>query len=189
MQKLALVVIIMVFIPLISRAQESVSVENAIWQIQTGYLGFYASHESRLSDKWALRKEIGMNFSYADGFFMDRPMISWYPNLNLEPRWYYNLNKRVNKGKKISGNSGNFIAVRTTYFTDIFVISNYPDVKVIPSLSIVPTWGIRRHIGKHFNYEAGFGLGYGVSFNKSVNYLSNDAGINFNLQLRIGYTL
>jgi len=120
---------------------------------------------------------------------MERPMINWIPNLNLEPRWYYNLNKRVNKGRKISGNSGNFIAVRTTFFPDIFVISNYPDVSVIPSLSIVPTWGIRRHIGKHLNYEAGFGLGYGVSFGKSVGYANNDADINFNLQLRIGYTL
>lgn len=183
-----ILIVLFAFLPFLSEAQTSASVEKSIWQIQTGYLGVYVSNESRISNHWALRKEIGLNFGYADGFFMERPMITWFPNLNLEPRWYYNLNKRVTKGKKISGNSGNFIAIRTAFYPNVFVLSNYPDVSVVPSLSIVPTWGIRRHIGKHFNYEAGFGLGYGVSFGKSVGYLNNDADINFNLQLRMGYT-
>lgn len=179
---------ILILLPLRSHAQVTASVKKSLWQIQTGILGVYFSKESRLSNRWALRKEVGLNFGYADGFFMEKPLITWVPNLNLEPRWYYNLHKRMEKGRKISGNSGNYIAVRTAFFPDWFVISNYPDMSTIPSLSIIPTWGIRRHIGKHVNYEAGLGFGYGVSFDKSVGYLTNETGLDFNLQLRIGYT-
>lgn len=36
-------------------------------------------------------------------------------------------------------------------------------------LLTVATWGIRRNIGKHFNYEAGVGVGLGFEKNNSKN--------------------
>jgi hypothetical protein len=68
------------------------------------------------------------------------------PVITAEPRWYYNLNKRVNKSKRIDGNNGNFISLKTSYHPDWFVISNYDNINIISDISLVPTWGIRRNI-------------------------------------------
>jgi hypothetical protein len=45
--------------------------------------------------------------------------------LTADPRWYYNLNKRVSKSKSIDRNSRNFHSLKTSYHPDWFVISNY----------------------------------------------------------------
>ncbi|MDO6389198.1 hypothetical protein Q4E40_03595 [Pontibacter sp. BT731] len=104
----------------------------------------------------------------------------------LEPKLYYNLDQRSLKSKDISGNSGNFFSLRTTYFPDWFVISNYDNINVLNQISVIPTWGIRRNIGAHFNYETGVGFGYKHVFTKS-GYSYNTGQPVFDLRLRIGY--
>ena len=69
----------------------------------------------------------------------------------------------------------------------MFVISNTDNVSVISDISIIPTWGIRRNIGKHLNYEAGIGIGYRYVFAKQAGFLENESEAAVNLHLRIGY--
>jgi hypothetical protein len=109
------------------------------------------------------------------------------PVITLEPRLYYNLNKRVKKSRRIDGNSGNFISLKTSYHPDWFVISNTENVSVISSISIIPTWGIRRNIGKHFTYETGIGIGYRYAYAKQAGFLENESEGTVNIHLRIGY--
>lgn len=107
------------------------------------------------------------------------------PVITLEPRLYYNLNKRVKKSRSIDGNSGNFISLKTSYHPDWFIISSSDDVHVISDILIVPTWGIRRNLGKHFSYEAGIGIGYVYYF--SNKYVADEGEVAGNLHLRVGY--
>ncbi|GAL79713.1 hypothetical protein JCM19274_3125 [Algibacter lectus] len=65
------------------------------------------------------------------------------PVIRLEPRWYYNLDKRVSKSRSISGNAGNFLALQTSYHPNWFTISNYDNVEVVNQVSIIPTWGYK----------------------------------------------
>ena len=171
---------------LLVKSQE-VSVERSIFGIQTGFLGIWAHNESRLSKQIALRSEIGFDsgiysndFYNVSGFFMA-------PALTLEPRWYYNLNKRQRKSKRIDGNSGNFISLMTRYHPDWFLISNKNDLNFIADISIIPTWGIRRHLGNHFSYETGLGVGYTHYFMEDNVFLLNESDVALNLHLRIGY--
>ena len=60
----------------------------------------------------------------------------------------------------MDGNQGNFLSIKTSYHPDWFVISNYDNINIISDISIIPTWGIRRNIGKHFNSETGIGYRY-----------------------------
>ncbi len=113
------------------------------------------------------------------------------PVIKAEPRWYYNLNRRIRKGRDIKGNRGNFIALSTTYIPDWFIIDSNSDYDFYrrPILSIVPTWGIRRTLGKHFDYEVGIGIGYGYAFKytkSGYTYKAQDGAVG-NLHLRIGY--
>lgn len=174
------------FCTLLIHAQNA-SVEKSVFGIQTGFLGIWLNNESRLSNSIALRSELGIEGGFgissnsSQNFFMTAPVIT------LEPRWYYNLKKRKNKSKRIAGNSGNFIALKTSYHPDILITSNNDNVVLISDISIVPTWGIRRHIGNHFNYEAGFGVGYLHYFEKENVIIINESNVAVNLHLRIGY--
>ncbi|TVP51878.1 MAG: hypothetical protein EA341_04255 [Mongoliibacter sp.] len=181
--------IFFIFIIKTTDAQEHASVEKSIWQVQSLLITKYFSNESRLKRDMALRSELGFNFSYQDGFFMQNPLYVWNPFLRIEPRYYYNLEKRLLKGKKIAKNSGNFLALTTTYQPDWFVISNEDGIRVIPSLSLIPTWGIRRSPTRHFNYEAGIGIGYGWEYYRVMPRTVAMGEVFVNLHLRVGLQL
>lgn len=169
-----------------AKSQEA-SVEKSLFGIQTGFLGIWINNESRLSNQIALRSEVGLEAGMWGGTFYEKKGFIMNPVVTLEPRWYYNLNRRVCNSKRIDGNSGNFIALKTSYRPDLFVISNYDIQKVVSDLTIIPTWGIRRNIGNRFNYETGVGIGYTYMFAKQAGYLQNESEVALKLHLRIGY--
>ena len=166
---------------------QNASVEKSVFGIQTGFLGIWAHNESRLSNKIALRSEIGFDAGYQSGFFYPEDVFFLAPVFTLEPRFYYNLNKRNSKSKVITNNSGNFISIRTSFTPDWFVIANVKDISVLSEISFIPSFGIRRNIGTHFNYEAGLGFGYKYIFAKVAGYSKNESEAIGNIHLRIGY--
>jgi hypothetical protein len=178
-------VIICICSAFIAQAQE-VSVEKSMFSIQTGFLGIWAQNEARLSNKIALRSEIGLNSGIWGGTQYDKVQFLMSPVFRIEPRFYYNLGKRHSKSKRTDHNSGNFVSLETTFQPDWFIISNQNNVSQQNMISIIPTWGIKRNIGKHFNYEVGGGLGYAYFFKKE-GYLSYGSGGIINILLRIGY--
>ncbi|MBV6881963.1 hypothetical protein KVY03_19260 [Epilithonimonas sp. FP105] len=169
-----------------SKAQNA-SVEKSTFGIQIGTLGIWAHREVKLTNEIALRAEIGMDAGFFGGSFYPKNGYLMTPVITLEPRWYYNLDKRVSKSKNISGNSGNFLTLQTSYHPNWFVISNYDNVEIANQISIIPTWGLKRNIGKHFTYETGIGIGYRYIFAESAGYSKNEGEAAANLHLRIGY--
>ena len=168
---------------IISNAQDT-SVEKSTYGIQAGVLGIYAHREVKLSNEIALRAEVGMDAGLFGGSFYPKNGYLITPVITLEPRWYYNLEKRISKSKNISGNSGNFLTIQTSYHPNLFVISNYDNIEIADQISIIPTWGIKRNIGKHFTYETSIGVGYGYQFRGEYDDVN---GIAIDLNLRIGY--
>ena len=164
---------------------QNTSVEDNVFGVQTGVLGLYFHGEKRISDKFALRGELGLDAGFWQSDLYYNFILT--PVIVIEPRFYYNLEKRLEKSKRIDGNSGNFISIKTSYNPDLFTISNHENISIIPTLQIVPTWGIRRNLGNHFNYETGFGIGYYKEFSKQLGYTRNYSGTAINLHLRIGY--
>ena len=83
----------------------------------------------------------------------------------------------------------NYLGLKTTFYPDLFEISNKENVTVYNQISIIPVWGIRRNIGKHFNYEVGFGIGGHYVF-QNEEFNIEDEGkwtARADLNLRIGY--
>ncbi len=168
---------------------QSISVEKSTFGLQTGVLGIWAYNEAKLSNSIALRTELGFDFgiwetTYYDDF--NSPLILT-PVFVLEPRFYYNLKKRSENSQRIDGNSGNFIAIKAGFHPDWFVLFNTDDAPVVSDFSIIPTWGIRRNIGEHFNYEAGIGAGFSHTFAERAGYAKDKSEIELNMHLRIGY--
>jgi len=89
------------------------------------------------------------------------------PIIDVQYRYYYNLKKRQEKGKNITKNSGNFIALKGTYyFTEGFLENlegNDEDLFTDESdLSIIGmTYGIQRTYFDwlHLGFEGGIGYG------------------------------
>ncbi|AXO79604.1 hypothetical protein DZC78_04085 [Olleya aquimaris] len=184
--KKILLILIFCGLTLIMKSQNA-SVEKSTFGIQTGFLGIWVHNESKLSNQFALRSELGLDTGIFGSDVNDINGFLLVPTITAEPRWYYNLNKRENKSKRIDGNSGNFISIKTTYHPDWFMISNENSINFISDISIIPTWGIRRNIGNHFNYETGIGIGYVHYFEEDNVILLDESGVTVNLHLRIGY--
>ena len=184
--KKSLLTLILCGLTFIAKAQNA-SVEKTTYGIQTGLLGVWLHNETKLSEQIALRSEVGLDSGIFAGTFYDKVGFLMVPVITVEPRWYYNLDKRVSKSKTIAGNSGNFLSLKTSYNPDWFVISNYDNLRVVNQVSVIPTWGIKRNIGNHFTYETGFGIGYRYYFAKSAGYAENEGETAVNLHLRIGY--
>jgi hypothetical protein len=182
----------------ISAQEQSTStgtVEKSMFNIQTGLVGFWASYEARLSDRWTLRTEAGLdlwayetNESTPSGTKTETG-TALVPSISLEPRWYYNIAKRNREGKHTVNNSANFITVAIEYYPDLFLIGSVPDDIYVPDqISIIPKWGMRRSIANsNFNYELGGGVGYTAYLEEAGNMKqSSDVAIDFHA--RIGYT-
>ncbi|WP_284651511.1 hypothetical protein [Flavobacterium terrisoli] len=166
----------------LSFGQTKATVEKSIFGLQTGLLGIWGHNETRLSNQTSLRSELGLDFGISGDD--NSTTTALIPSIRLEPRWYYNLEKRIKKEKSIAKNSGNFLALNIVYNPDWFIISNEDNVKVISTLAFVPKWGIKRTVGNHFTYEAGIGIGGFLVLND----YETDSNVAVDLHLRIGYT-
>jgi len=167
---------------------QNTSVEKSTFGIQTGPIGIWIHNESKLSNAFALRSELGIDFSFYNNTILnDAPDIFIVPVISIEPRWYYNLNKRVKKSRRIDGNSGNFVSIKISYHPDLLLTKIDDRFNFLSDISIVPTWGIRRNIGKHFNYETAIGVGYIKVFKEANTIITSEPDVAVNLHLRIGY--
>ena len=167
----------------LANAQDA-TVEKSIFGIQTNLLGVFANNELRLAGQISLRSEIGyvfQSFSYSSSLGTDYMLA---PIFTLEPRWYYNLSRRLEHSKNIRNNSGNFISLTTSFHPNFLLVTSYDPKTVNSYMSIIPTWGLRRVTGNHFTYELGAGIGGGYRFYSGLDnfYLA------INLLARIGYT-
>lgn len=184
--KKKLLAIVLIGLTFIAKSQNT-GVEKSTYGIQIGTLGIWAHREIRLSNSIALRTEFGMDAGFWGGTFYPKTGYLMTPVISVEPRWYYNLEKRHSKSKNISGNSGNFLTIQTSLHPNCFVISNYDNVEIADQISFIPTWGIKRNFGQHFSYETGIGIGYRYIFAKNAGYSKNIGESALNLHLRIGY--
>jgi hypothetical protein len=165
------------------------TVEKSLFNVQVGAVGAWASHEARLGNKWALRTEVGLDLWEYDTYF-DGSGTVLVPSISVEPRWYYNIEKRANKGKYTANNSASFVTVAVEYYPDLFIIGSAPSYIYVPNqMTIIPKWGIRRAIAQsNFNYELGFGVGYGFYFSNSDDVVKSAGDVAIDAHVRIGYT-
>jgi hypothetical protein len=100
---------------------------------------------------------------------------AFFSNLNIN--FYYNRQSRFRKGRSISLNSGDFIAIGTKY-------TSPKEVKhfIFKEAIIAYThWGLQRNLGKKFTFQAVIGGGYAWLPTKT------DSGTYISLDLKFSY--
>lgn len=165
------------------RKNTNSNIEKSITGVQLGLFGTELYNESRISKNFALRSGVGLNLANISGGD-GKTKYTINPFLSLQPKYYFNINKRAENGKNIKNNSANYFSVQMRYSPDWFNISN-DNLQLYDEISLIPTFGIRRNFGDRFNYEFKIGYGYKYTFNvnKGQN-VSNDA---FDIGIKVGY--
>ena len=185
-----------VLLSFIANAQDTqvvqkVSVEKSLNSIQVGLFSLSFQNETRLDRKITVRSEIGLAtgtsiIEYPDGHNEKSFLI--VPFINLEPRWYHSLDRRSSLKKNTINNSANYISLFTTFVPSRKALVNTKDFEVAPFISIIPEYGLRRSIGKHFYWEGSVGVGYKHNFfDNSYTYNIDENQVIFDIQYKFGY--
>jgi hypothetical protein len=166
-------------------AQDS-KVEDKIYGVQAGVFGVWGNGEFQMQKNMVLRTELGFDYSF--WIYGDNFLYTVIPVVVVEPRWYYNLNKRELKGKSIENNAGSYLSLYSRIRPNWVVLSQGRIGNIYTDISIIPSWGLRRNMGKHFNFEGAAGLGYMYEFSKKSGNTPYYGGYGGHFTLRLGYT-
>lgn len=84
-----------------------------------------------------------------------------FPGLQAEFRYFTNFDRRIAKGKNISGNSGNYVGAVNQFYLGDPILGNY--VMGSSFYNVVGlTYGIQRTRPKGFYWNASFGPGIAI---------------------------
>jgi hypothetical protein len=183
-----------VLLSFIAKAQEiqKVSVEKNLNSVQLGLYSLSYQNESRLERKITLRSEIGLatgnsTVNHPDGTKETSFLV--VPFLNVEPRWYYGLDRRSRLNKNTKNNSSNYFSLLTSFVSSRTTLVNTKDFEAAPFISIIPEFGIRRtSANKHFYSESSVGFGYKHNFfDNSYSYAYCENQTILDIQFKFGY--
>lgn len=118
-------------------------------------IGLSYSYEHPVAIQSTLNFELMISGGFGSGMFRESYWVI-APVLRVEPRYYYNLTRRFDKGKKTINNSANYFALAIDYQPGISIGKN---AEAYQYLQIVPKYGLKRTIGRHFIFEIAAGLG------------------------------
>lgn len=187
------VVLGFILLSFLAKAQEveKVSVEKSLNSMQLGLFSLSFQNEVRLDRKLTLRTEAGLStgmssIKYSTGETEKSFLI--LPYINVEPRWFYGLDRRSRLGKNTQNNSSNYFSLLTSYYFSRSAIVNTKDFEVPPLVQFIPEYGFRRSLGKKFFWEASVGVGYRHNFlDKRYTYTINENETVIDIQYKFGY--
>lgn len=95
--------------------------------------------------------------------------------IELASRYYTNFKRRLEKGRTIKNNSGNYIALS---FVNVFETVN-DNVRVDDATALIGSYGIQRTYWKHLNLNFQTGLGYDFTQSEIAGQLIFKLGYTF----------
>ena len=101
-----------------------------------------------------------------------------YPIIRGQYRYYYNMDRRLEKGKNITGNSGNYLGGLLLYQDGNALIGNWDTNSVI---AVGPVYGLQRTYKRGFFYRLETGVAY-----FEYNF---DNGVTLILAARVGWVI
>jgi len=134
--------------------------EKSVWRLRV--LGLGVENETRISPRGTFYGRFHFTSSSEtipqfDG--TNKVLYSFYPALSGGVRHFYNLERRLAKGKSIRYNSGNYISGQVQY--------NFPAINrngsfnndMSNSVSIAALWGFQRTYRRGFYLNLALGVG------------------------------
>jgi hypothetical protein len=152
-------------------------------KLDLGLRGIGFTFEPRLGNKLSMDLSAGLGGGYnisAGNFEYNWNFLQPAVYVIVNPKFYYNLDKRIEKGKKTGLNAGNYLGLVIKYTSK--GLGENPDVW--DALLFNLHWGIQRQVGKRWTFNTHAGIGYAVD----ATDLSNSSGTVYPaLDLRFAY--
>ena len=136
------------------------TVEKGIFSVNILTPGL--EYELGLTPTTTLDFRVGTGFAYQKGMFGEGYGV--YPIFNTQYRYYYNFKKRMDKGKNITKNSANYLALSAAVQTGKPIIGSLEYYESYFG-AIGPVWGLQRYYKGGLKLDLNLGAGYG--FNES----------------------
>jgi hypothetical protein len=138
-------------------AQSSKLLEDNLFKIKIISPGFgyekSTSHNTSVAFETSVFAGLNLRDSEANYFLS--------PYVEGQFRNYYNLQKRISKGKSTLGNSGSYFAIQTSYY--FTPINNSEFSSVYDGLNIGSVWGFQKTYISGLNIGANLGVNYNFS--------------------------
>jgi hypothetical protein len=155
-------------------------------------IGLRYAYELPIARKATIIGRVGANFGAAwftggewrTGITLpygDYLMIS--PSIDIEPRWYYGLDRREMHSRSSAGNSGSFLSLKVQHRFPGYISDDY--IRMVGTTFASPTWGLRRVWRDHWLFEFTTGLRFGMS---QGYWWSADVVDRLDVNVRFGYT-
>lgn len=165
MKKRILAVLVAVIVAVSAAAQDKPATE-AGHSISVDLFGVQYAYELPVARTATITGRVEAKFFAVFGASRQHSNYSGYvgviPTVELEPRWYYGLDRRAANGRNTAGNQGSFVALRLyTYLPYGYCSASYVHMDGVAW--VAPTWGLRRvwRDGWMFEFHTGPRLGYG----------------------------
>lgn len=144
---------------------------ESLHSVKFGLRDLSYSYEHAMGRQFSINMEAGVDWGWHSS--NNSFEILARPIFQVEPRIYYNVRKRYDRGQFIN-NSASFFSLNSGFTFGTFGSDHRSHAFII-----APKWGFRRAMGKHFIFEAqiGGGLWFGP----------NSHRFNPELDLKFGY--
>lgn len=123
-------------------------------------IGAGLTYERVLSNKFTTHFNASYQLVGVSGGSNQDVDLTFAGNLSVGARYYYNRERRFEKGKKLTQNAGNFWAAEFQVIPDFTVATEEHNVRYLTTYLLGAKYGLRRNITRNLNYECEFGLGY-----------------------------
>lgn len=130
-------------------------------QFSLNILAPSAEYELAVSNNSTIDMNLGVGFAYHNSNYFGSS-YGFYPGFEGQYRYYYNFEKRADKGKKTSENSANYIAGVASITGGKPIIGNLEYENDYGGL-VGPAWGLQRVYNSGFKLNLNLGLGLGFN--------------------------
>lgn len=151
----------MAFLSVFTQAQTT---DN--FSLKVGVIGGWLSYEKPLTNQMTVVGELGYIGGFYKNQYLNHSGSLFTTSLGLEGRYYYNFNRRTERGKNIENNAANYFSVDMVYIPDFLTTSSEKDIQVLKTFNVFAKYGFKRNFSSKLNYEIAFGPGYMWGENK-----------------------
>lgn len=130
-------------------------------QFSLNLLAPSAEYELAVSDNSTVDMNLGIGFAYHKSSYSGEA-FGIYPGFEAQYRYYYNFEKRADKGKKASENSGNYIAGLASITGGKPIIGDLQYSNDYGGF-VGPAWGLQRVYNSGFKLNLNLGIGMGFN--------------------------
>lgn len=148
-------------------------------KIDFGFSGLSLSLETPVSNKVLLEFAAGLGAGYKVNedfkyrMYFDDP--AFFGSAHM--KYYYNQQDRVDAGRPVSYNAGNFFGIKAKYTSPTL-----KDQKTWHTMLIGFHWGMQRKMGKYFLYQFNAGIGAAVDLeDKTSTHVTLFPDLNFRI--------